>query len=216
MPPYDPFAPRPFSIERLYESAQRLVAPMGRWRRALVDNIGPRAGDVIVELGCGAGALAIALALAEPRAQVIAVDPDEGALSRARTRAVENGAKIEFVRGLGADAAHLLADWAPSKLVANFVERPALAHEKRATIAAAHVALRPDGVLHLADYGIASASAARPAQTQPGATPVDRSATAEREAMLALLRGAGFVAAERTESFPAPRGAVALYRARIS
>ncbi|MBL8548892.1 MAG: methyltransferase domain-containing protein [Hyphomonadaceae bacterium] len=201
MSPKDPLLPGLFRVERLYESAARLVAPASRWRRALVDNMAPRAGDVIVEIGCGAGALAIALALSAPRALVIAVDPDAAALEGARLRAAQAGAKIEVVRGLGAEAPHLLANWAPNKVIANFVERPHAARDKRETIAAAHAALRPDGFLHLADF-----------EALEPPPPVEK----DRDLMLALMRGAGFVAAERTEIFPAARGDVALFRARMT
>jgi SAM-dependent methyltransferase len=197
----DPFWPGLLRVERLYESAARLVAPAARWRRALVENVSPRAGDVIVEIGCGAGALAIALALAAPRALVIGIDPDAAALDTARQRAQVAGAKIEFVRGLGSEAPHLLANWAPSKLIANFIERPLAAPDKRAVIDAARATLRSDGVLHLADHELPSAPA-----------PVEN----ERDSIRALVRGAGFVAVERTEIFPAPRGEIALFRARMT
>jgi SAM-dependent methyltransferase len=216
MPDRRPRAPGLFSLEALYENAARLVARAGRWRRALVDNVAPRSGDVIVEIGCGAGALAIALALAAPRALVIAVDPDEAALVRARQRADELGLKIEFARALGSEAAHVAADWAPNKIIATFVDRSTALHEKRATIAAAHAALRGDGVLHLADYGASAPSFLHRSRNPRGPLSVAEWARSDADSVIGMMRGAGFVAAERTESFPAPRGAVALYRARIS
>jgi precorrin-6B methylase 2 len=210
-----PFAPGLFSVEALYENAARLFMRAERWRRVLVDNVAPRPGDVIAEIGCGAGALAVALAMAAPRALVIGVDPDAAALVRARQRAHEAGAKIEFARGFGSEAAQLLADWAPNKIIVSFVERPTGVSEKRATIAAAHAALRGDGVLHLADLDAPNAPFLHSAGAEIHRAAVEKSARASADSVIGMMRRAGFVAAEQTESFAAPRGAVALYRARI-
>jgi SAM-dependent methyltransferase len=216
MPDHSPTSPGRFGLEALYENAARLLGRAGRWRRALVSNVAPRSGDVIVQIGCGAGALAIALALAAPRALVIAVDPDEAALARARQRALEADAKIEFARGFGPDAAHLIADWAPNKIIASFVERPANVHEKRATIAAAHAALCGEGVLHLIDCGVSPTRFVHSLSRDKSLMAVENFVRPSADSPIGMLRGAGFVAAERTESFPSAAGAITLYRARVS
>jgi hypothetical protein len=120
---------------------------------------------------------------------------------------------------LGADATHFLAHWAPNKIIATFVAPPAGVHEKRATIAAAHAALRRDGVLHLADYGAPGGRILHRPGLDSGHASVENSALSRTDSLIGLMRDAGFVAAERTESFPvspAPWGAIGIYKGRIS
>lgn len=179
------------------------------WRRAFLQQIAPRAEDVIVEIGCGAGAMTLMLAQANPRAILIAIDSDEEALARASARAREAGRTITFLRGTGADAAHLTAQWAPTKIVCSLLMHTAAAHEKLAILRAAHAALRADGVLHCAEYG---------AQERPLMralfTAMQGVAAPEPGAFARLMREAGFRAVDEARRFDTLSGSISLFTAR--
>lgn len=209
--------PRPDPrLGALYDAALSLASREGRWRRALVRQVSPRGGDVIVELNCGAGALAIEIAQASPHALVIAIDEDETMIARARQRAKDANVRIEFARGRPHDAMNILANWAPNKIVSSFVRRAAPPALRSALIEAAHDVLRADGQLHLADYGPQRTPLMRQLfRATRNADHVDKSSSRAPNAMIAAMRAARFVAAEETESFPTPTGSVSLYRARI-
>jgi ubiquinone/menaquinone biosynthesis C-methylase UbiE len=136
-----------------YDLAIALMTREGRWRRAFLDQIAPRSGELIVDVGCGTGTLALALKQRAPGARVIGIDPDERVLALARRKAGQAGVEIEFLRAFARDASSVgvaNADKAISSLV--FHQTPIA--EKSAGLAAMFALLRPGGELHVADYGL--------------------------------------------------------------
>ncbi|MGE3142600.1 MAG: methyltransferase [Hyphomonadaceae bacterium] len=183
----------------------------GAWRRAFAAQIAPHDHDIIVALGCGDGADLVLLAAGAPRARFICIDPDPAALARAAARADEAGVEAHFARGLARDVAHLTAAWAPTKIVANFVLHAAPLHEQALILRGAHEALRADGALHIADYGVQkSALMRRLFRLVQGLDPH------ASNALPRLMREAGFRAVDESRAFATLGGAVTLYSARAS
>ncbi|GEC16302.1 hypothetical protein NWI01_21940 [Nitrobacter winogradskyi] len=120
-----------------------------RWRRAMIDALAPRAGETIVDVGCGTGSFAVMLKAAEPGVEVVGIDPDEEALAIARAKAVAAGLAIGWERGFARDLGARSADAVVSSLMFHQVPMA----EKQAGLAAVHAALRPGGRLVIADYG---------------------------------------------------------------
>ena len=65
-----------------YDRAIRLWTREKRWRAAMLAALAPKAGETVVDVGCGTGSFALMLKQAEPRTQVIGLDPDAEALDR--------------------------------------------------------------------------------------------------------------------------------------
>ena len=79
-----------------YDLAIAVMTREGRWRRALVQQIAPRANEVILDVGCGTGTMALALKQAAPAAQIVGLDPDEDVLARAVSKAARRELEIAF------------------------------------------------------------------------------------------------------------------------
>ena len=132
-----------------YDRAIRRWTRELRWRRAMIEALAARAGETILDVGCGTGSFAVMLKRAEPDVDVVGIDPDEEALAIARAKANTAGLAIRWKRGFARDAADHSADAVVSSLMFHQVTMA----EKKAGLAAMHAALRPGGRLVIADYG---------------------------------------------------------------
>jgi ubiquinone/menaquinone biosynthesis C-methylase UbiE len=100
-PPYIPAAGRHWRLP-FYDLMAKLVGADPA-RRLLVDQVAPRAGDRVLDVGSGTGSLAIELKRRYPGADVVGLDPDPRALAMARRKAERASLSIRFDRGF-ADA----------------------------------------------------------------------------------------------------------------
>ena len=132
-----------------YDRAIRLWTREKRWRAAMLAALAPKAGETVVDVGCGTGSFALMLKQAEPRTQVIGLDPDAEALDIARHKAAVRRADIDWRQGFARDVAPGTADAVVSSLVLH--QMPV--REKAATLRAMFAMLRPGGRLVIADYG---------------------------------------------------------------
>ena len=144
---------------RFYDAANSLTMREARWRPSLVDraimNL-PQEG-VVVDVGTGTGALAMLLARARLDAMVVGVDGDAEALNLARRKAGAD--RVSWRAGL----AHELpvednsADAVVMSLLLHHLARP----EKLRALTEARRVLRPEGHLHIADWGTPAGPGAR-------------------------------------------------------
>jgi len=196
-------------LSPLLDAVMGAAARETPWRRAFLAQIAPKAHDVIVEIGCGAGAMTLLLAEAQPHATLIAVDSDEAALARARTRAAEAGRTVHFIRGAGRDLAHLTAQWAPTKIVSSLVLHTQPQYEKLAILRAAHAAIRADGRLHCAEYAVQRTPLMRSLYRTFQGAPSDTT-----EPLARTVRDAGFRAVDEARTFDTLTGTLSLITAR--
>jgi 2-polyprenyl-3-methyl-5-hydroxy-6-metoxy-1,4-benzoquinol methylase len=105
--PAKPYVPA-LGYHRLTALYDRVVAVTMReatWWAAFVRLVAPRAGESILDIGCGSGVLAVALAQVKSDAQITGIDPEGAMLEIARQRATAAGVTIEQVDGLAQEAA---------------------------------------------------------------------------------------------------------------
>jgi demethylmenaquinone methyltransferase/2-methoxy-6-polyprenyl-1,4-benzoquinol methylase len=69
-----------------------------RWRRALVDEVAPRAGERILDVATGTGMVAAEL-LGRADCSVIGLDQSKEMLAVARARFADDGARVELIEG---------------------------------------------------------------------------------------------------------------------
>lgn len=137
------------ALTPLYDAAIRLMTRERRWREALIQQINPKDGEAILDVGCGTGSLAIMLKRNAPNARIVGLDPDPAILATAADKARRAGVEIEWRGGFARDAAELGEfDQAVSTLVFHQVP-PA---EKAAGFRAMFSAVRSGGFIHIADY----------------------------------------------------------------
>ena len=79
-----------------YDKAIRRWTREMRWRGAMLDLLAARAGETILDIGCGTGSFAVMLKAASPNATVIGIDPDAEALSIARDKAQSASVSIAW------------------------------------------------------------------------------------------------------------------------
>jgi len=201
-------------LSDVYDPAIALLTRERVWRRALVEALDPRAGERIVDVGCGTGSLAARIKERAPGSQVLGIDPDRDILDRARHKMRSLRVEVDFVEGFARDAARVTGDAGADKIVSSLVFHQLPLPEKRAGLAACLRALKPGGRLHIADYGLQRTTAMRAlfriiqtldgyADTQPNAEGV----------IPVLLAEVGFTGIEETTVFPTPTGSISLYRA---
>lgn len=185
-----------------------------RWRSALIAQIRPRSGEVIVDVGCGTGSLLVRLGKAAPSARLIGIDPDPAVLARARKRVAAAGLSAELHIGFARQAAGLLEGQRPTKVVSSLVFHQVPMEEKMAAFAAMYAALEAGGEVHIADYGLQRTRLMRALfrgviQNLDGHVNTEPNA---RGVLPDLMRAAGFRSVEETFVIATISGSISLYR----
>lgn len=139
------------ALTRFYDPLMARVLREATWKAELVAQVGATGGMRVLDLGCGTGTLTLLLARADSRAQVTGVDADPDALERARAKAAASGTTIELVEGLSSSLP--FPDGSFDRVVSSLLFHHLTLDGKREALAEVRRVLRPDGVLHIADWG---------------------------------------------------------------
>ena len=116
----------------------RVSDPQRSWGLRVLDRLAPRAGERILDIGCGTGRLTSEILARTPGAEVTAVDRSGAMLTQARRSAPE---QIRFVQADGTALPFASAfDAVFSTATFHWIDHPALFSE-------IHRVLRPDGRL---------------------------------------------------------------------
>lgn len=134
----------------LYDPLTRLFGTQ-RQRERLLDAAAIRAGDRVLDLGCGTGALSLQLWRRQRDAHVTGLDPDPKALARARTKAAREGAAIEWRQGFG-DALPF-PDACFERVLSSLMFHHLPHDGRRSTLAGIARVLVPGGRLLVLDFG---------------------------------------------------------------
>jgi SAM-dependent methyltransferase len=134
-----------------YDTVVALTMRERLWRPLLRDRIAAqvRHSGRIVDVGAGTGTLAIAIASARPDAEVIGIDGDATVLDRARRK--PGAERVSWRRGLAGELD--LDDQSVDAALMSLVLHHVAPDTKRTALADVHRVLRPDGRLHIADWG---------------------------------------------------------------
>ena len=139
-----------------YDAALPLYDPLTTWvgaparRRILIERGGLRAGQRVLEVGCGTGELLLAIKRAHPDVEVTGLDPDPLALERARAKAERAGVQLRLDRGLG-DALPY-ADGSFARVLSSFMLHHLDGATQRRLLAEALRVLAPGGSIHVIDF----------------------------------------------------------------
>lgn len=134
----------------LYDPVQRWLVGEGV-KRELVAQAAIAPGARVLEIGCGTGSIALLAKRLHPEAELVGLDPDPAALAIARRKCERAGVGVQLERGFAdalpyADAAF---DRVLSSLMLHHLSREA----KRAAFREVRRVLRPEGRLHVLDFG---------------------------------------------------------------
>jgi SAM-dependent methyltransferase len=134
----------------LYDPMHRLLGGPAALDR-LLDQAALAAGQRVLDIGCGTGTLAVRVCARQPGIQVLGLDPDPKALSRARAKAARSGVSVTWQQGF-ADALPF-PDATFDRIFSSFMFHHLGAKAKRGALREAARVLRPGGSLHLLDFG---------------------------------------------------------------
>jgi ubiquinone/menaquinone biosynthesis C-methylase UbiE len=134
----------------LYDPFMRLVGA-GVHLRRLVDGAGLRAGQRVLDVGCGTGTLAVLVKTVPPGVDVTGLDPDPRALGRARRKARRAGVAVRLDEGFAGALPYAPGSF--DHVFSSFMLHHLSAEEKLAALREARRVLRPDGTLELLDFG---------------------------------------------------------------
>ena len=119
-------------------------------RKLLAEQANLRAGQRILEVGCGTGTLTLMIKRLQPGVEAVGMDPDPKALSRARAKAARSGANVRFDEGVGDELPY--PDESFDHVFSSFMFHHVPAPEKRKFLEAVRRVLKPDGSFHMLDF----------------------------------------------------------------
>jgi len=204
------------ALTPVYDQAVALLTRERHWRARLVEELAPRPGDRILDVGSGTGSMALAATQAEPRCIYRGIDPDAAAVNRARQEAAQTESNAQFEVGFLSSAPPSTGDRV-DKIVCSLVLHQVPVAEKRRLLRAIHDWLKPGGQLLIADYGEQKTWTMRLAfrftvqlldgrrDTQPNADGL----------LPSLITEAGFQSPSVRGAFDTPTGRIEIIRARV-
>jgi ubiquinone/menaquinone biosynthesis C-methylase UbiE len=195
-----------------YDLVVRLTTRERAFKAVLVDQSNVEHGHHVLDLACGTGTLAILLKQASPSAKVTAIDGDPTILDVAKKKAQRSRVDIEFDEGMSFSLPY--KDRSFDRVLSSLFFHHLTSENKLKTLREVHRVLKPDGELHIADWGLPAnllmKATSRFVQVLDG-----KETTADSFGGLlpSLLQGAGFAAVEETGLFNTLLGTLRLHKA---
>ena len=140
-------------LNALYDPIVATTSREQRFKLALLDGVNLQAGQRVLDIGCGTGTLACMLAQRQPRTEIHGLDGDLEILERARRKASERGAAVEFTHGMSFELP--FPDQHFDNVLSSLFFHHLTPESKRRTLAEIQRVLKPGGGLHIADWGAA-------------------------------------------------------------
>ena len=125
-----------------------------KFRPALIEQVDPRPGHRILDLGAGTGSLAIMAKQRQPLCDVTGLDADPEILELARRKATEAQVDVRLDEGLSTELPY--GEGSFDRVMSTLFFHHLSSTDKRATLAEVGRVLRPGGELHIGDYARAA------------------------------------------------------------
>ena len=203
------------ALTRFFDPLVHFVMGEARFKRALVEQAAPQAGQRILDLGCGTGTLALMVKEAAAGAEVIGLDADPEILALAREKAGAAGAEIQLDEGLSTDLPY--KDGSLDAVVSTLFFHHLSGADKRRTASEIARVLRPGGELHVVDYGRPSDPVMRVAITTVRLFDgFENTRDNVAGALPEIFGSGGFEEVSEGQRFRTVFGSLSLYRARRS
>ncbi|HEU4882869.1 MAG TPA: methyltransferase domain-containing protein [Longimicrobium sp.] len=179
-------------------------------RAVFVEQMACRAGERVLEIGCGTGSLLLLVKKTQPGAEAVGLDPDPNALAIARRKAARANIAVQLDQGFADDLPYPDASF--DRVLSSFMFHH-LSHEvKEKTLREARRVLKPGGRFHMVDFAPSGASGKRGFAAH--FIHADRHLRDNAEdRVLTFLRDAGLADAQLLARRPSPIGATAYYQA---
>jgi ubiquinone/menaquinone biosynthesis C-methylase UbiE len=132
----------------LYDPFTRL-AGVGRVHDQLLDRAGLERGQRVLEIGCGTGNVLTALGRRRLGIEAVGIDPDEGALRKARRKASRRQLPIKYELAYAGELP--LPDESFDRVLSSLMLHHLGDEERERALREVRRVLRPGGQLHAAD-----------------------------------------------------------------
>jgi ubiquinone/menaquinone biosynthesis C-methylase UbiE len=132
----------------LYDPFTRLSG-VGRVHDQLLDRAGLERGQRVLEIGCGTGNVLTALGSRLLGIEAVGIDPDEGALRKARRKAARRHLKIKYELAYAGELP--LQDESFDRVLSSLMLHHLGNEERTRALREVRRVLRPRGQLHVAD-----------------------------------------------------------------
>ena len=138
-------------LTRFYDVLIRNFLKEEKIKNLLMRQAQIKLGQRVLDLGCGTGTLTILLKKNYPDATVIGLDSDPKILEIARNKATLAGVNIEFREGMAFEPQ--FASGYFDRVVSSLVFHHLSTNDKKKTLRAIRELLKPQGELHIVDWG---------------------------------------------------------------
>ena len=141
----------------LYDPLLKWVMREESFKRKLVQQANIQPKMKVLDLGCGTGTLTLMLKQAYPEAQMTGLDGDPEVLGIARNKT--RGANIQWDEGLASSLPY--PDSTFDRVVTSLVIHHLISDDKRRAFNEIYRVLKPNGELHILDFGAPHSSLTR-------------------------------------------------------
>ncbi len=200
-------------LTAFYDPLIRWALRENTFKRRLIEQAGIRPGQRVLDLGCGTATLTMLVKRSQPASDVTGLDGDPNILKIAEVKIAQSGLDIRLDRGVSFDLPYASEsfDRVLSSLMLHHLTR---ANRVRTLLEVLRV-LRPDGALHIANWGKPQNGWMRAAfylvQNLDGFETTDDSV---KGLLPVLMHEAGFEDVQQADQFATVLGTLCLYRAR--
>ena len=139
-------------LTRVYDPLVRLTTREITFKRALIDQADIHAGQRVLDLACGTGTLAVLIKRKYPLTEVLGIDGDPKILTIAIRKAEQNRVEIDFEEGMSSELPY--ADQSLDRVLSSLFFHHLTRRNKLITLREAFRVLKPEGELHIADWGL--------------------------------------------------------------
>lgn len=203
------------ALTSLFDPVVAVVSRERTFKRLVIEHAAIRAGESVLDLGCGTGTLAIMAQRDQPAATYHGLDADPSILDRARAKARSADAPVAFANGFADDLPYEPAsfDVVLTTLFFHHLDDPT----KRATATEILRVLEPGGRLVVADLGrphdpLMRLAVGATVQLLDGRTTTSLNVAG---GLPDLLRDAGFEAVEIADRLRSPTGTIDIVVGRV-
>ncbi len=196
-----------------YDPVVRLTTRENAFKKALIGQSNIEAAHRVLDLACGTGTLTVLIKNAAPQAEVIGIDGDTKILKIAEAKAKKAGVQVRFDEGMSFDLPYPDAsfDHVFSSLFFHHLTR----ENKLQTFREVRRVLKPDGELHIADWGLPANSLMRFASYFIQLLDGSETTGDNFNGLLPkLIIESGFESATETSAFNSVFGTIRLYASR--
>jgi ubiquinone/menaquinone biosynthesis C-methylase UbiE len=134
----------------LYDTVTKVLR-IESHHRDLIERAALASGQRLLEIGCGTGNLTVLIKKLHPRVEVVGIDPDPKALTRARRKAERAQVAVAFDPGFAEELPY--PDGSFDRVVSAFMLHHLDPHTKEAALREVGRILKPGGSLHIVDFG---------------------------------------------------------------